>query len=322
MPKITKMEMGTTAAYLKTNCDKYGIKPPKEGVAKAVLAECYGKLMKAMKKAGVALGGECEHCDAESPETEEFCPWCAESLTAPAAPKDTSLTTSGGDCLKLTVPLADIESRLRTAVKDFKNNGWIIGDLLKRVRDSEAYKPARWDEWCSKFGISTATASNMINVVEVYPDPKTMPDQPLDKLYLFASVPEADRPAIEAAAATASRNELKALASEAKAKAHPKHSAAGKGKGKGKKVHTPEVVDEPVVRKNGNSKKVETAPESPLFMAKIGDKLTAPFVDSDGKKCQLAEAAKKKATATLVLGRNLRIVITISGDKVHGEIAK
>jgi hypothetical protein len=320
MTKIAKMEMSTCAAYLARECEKFGIKAPKEGVAKNVLHETYGKLIAAMKKKGVAIGGACEFCDAESPEdVGEFCPYCGESLTEEMPKESKALTVAAGDCVQLTVPIEEIENRLREAVKDLMGNAWQCGDLLKRVRDSGAYRPAKWEEWVAKFGISMTTAGNLIRVVEAYPNPASLPELPLDKVYMIASVPEAHRAEIEEAAATATRKELAAAVRE-KRKPSAKRAAASE-KAHAAKAAKKNAADEKPV-KRVNPKAVDTEAGSPLFTAKVGDKLTAPFVDADGKKCQIAEASKKKATATFVLGRNLRVVLTISGDKAHIEIVK
>jgi hypothetical protein len=322
MPKITKMDMGTVQAYLLKECPEYGCKAPKDGSSKAVLSEAYTALIKAMRKKVVSIGTECEFCDAESPDGLEFCPYCGESLVAPAAEKSTALTVPGGDCVQLTVPIADIETRLHLAVRDVMGNAWTCGDLLKKVRDSNGYKPGTWAEWVAKFGISVATAGNLIRVVEAYPDPAKLAGLTLDKAYIISSVPEAHRAEIETMAAKATGRELAAAAREVKGSSPKRKEAsarahAGKATKKAEKVHEPDLV-----RKAPATKKVETAPESPLFTCKLGDKLNAPFVDSDGKKCQISEAAKRKATATFVLGRNLRLIVTISGDKAHGELVK
>lgn len=328
MPKITKMDMGTVQKYLDEQCPTYSLKPPKEGVAKAVLNEAYEKLIKVMRKAKVEMGGECEFCDAESPDGLEFCPYCGESLTALAV-TSTALTVAGGDCVKLAVPLEDLENRLHAAVKDVMANAWVCGDLLKKVRDSGAYKPATWGEWVAKFGISVATAGNLIRVVEAYPDPSALPALPLDKVYLISSVPEAHRQEIEDMAATATRKELHAAAREVKdtspkrkAASEKAHAAKAAQKAKGEKVHEPDLV-----RKAPTTKKVESEPESPMCTVKIGDRLEGPFVDGEGKKVTPTDAVKRKATAVFVCGRNFRITVSVKLDshgclKACGEITK
>ena len=327
MIKRDRIDVECVRAFVAAHTAETKVEPLPERCSKEKAHNIFLQAIKALdKNPSVAM---CEHrddtdpkagCGAVSPNDCECCPYCGGKFDDDKPgdiPENKALVRNDGDKLVPILTRDKMVAQIREKLAGSAEHIWQAGLLLKAARDTSAYKPATWDDFCEKeCGISTATAGNFIRVVEAYPNHKDLPKIPMRDLYMIVSVPQEHREElqkkIEENADGKGRAEVEAKVKEIRAKVHPQQSAGGKKSGKAATLNSVKCPDPTPVLRKGT--KVKSDADCPLVTVKIGDRLKAKWLDPEGKRLQLGDVVKKGGTASFAIGRHCRVVVSITND--------